>query len=255
MTKKKNSSALTSSEKQFNNLIDGGISSYNHSADAKSIKNTIKHAENCIRTLNKGVNLAKIIGIENKLPYIFEYICLAQSLLANAHIENKDLKKAIDKLKEAKESNRKTLTNQQTFIRGAYIESKFMNIASLQENWRIADQYAQNVYKYAKKIDDPTKKLNYLTKIKDIFIKSKNLDFINNSYKLMIDLGKKPSDDMEFQTEISSIYFDYGNYLEVVLKKKKKAKLYFSKASAIFSKLSLEQSAKMAEERLHNLEK
>ena len=94
----------------------------------------------------------RIISIEDRLPFIYEYISLAQSLMANTYIENKDLKTAIMKFKEAKKSNNKTLQNEQTFVRGAFIESRLMYIAELQENWGLADNFAQNTYQLMKKI-------------------------------------------------------------------------------------------------------
>ncbi|UYP45093.1 hypothetical protein NEF87_001378 [Candidatus Lokiarchaeum ossiferum] len=251
---KSSTSGLTSTERQFNHLIQDGISSYKRAIEAKTVKNTVKLAQSCIDKLEKAVQLTKIIGNEERNPYIYEYITLSSALIGNTYITNKDLLNAIEQFQSALENNKKTLGNEETNIRELYFLSKLMNIAELQENWRIADKYAIRMYPIAKKLEDSEKAMDYFTEIKDVFIKSKNLDMINNSYTQLLKICKKSKGFEKLKLSIAEIYSDYANYLEVVLNKKKKAKSYFRQAKDLFSEISLSEKAQEMSTRIEKLQ-
>lgn len=251
---KSSATGLTSSEKRFNHLIQDGISGYKRAIEAKTVKNTIKLANSCIDKLEKAIELTKIIGNEERNQYIYEYITLSIALIGNTYILNKDLLHAIEQFQLALENNQKTLGNEETHVRELYFLSKLMNIAELQENWRIADKYAIRMYPIAKKLEDSEKAMDYFKEIKNVFIKSKNLDMINNSYAQLLKICKKSKGFEKRKLSIADVYADYANYLEIVLKKKKKAISYFNQAKKLFLEISLSEKAEEMSKRIEKLQ-
>lgn len=130
-----------------------------------------------------------------------------------------------------------------------------MDIGKLQENWNIADKFAQKIFFSAKKLENSMKALKYLIKIKDVFIESKNLDFINKSYSEMLKICKKKETVKENPKIVAEIYDDYAKYVYIVLKKTKNAVKYYSKAENIFKELDLKNEAQIKREKIEKINK
>ncbi|QEE17680.1 hypothetical protein DSAG12_03517 [Promethearchaeum syntrophicum] len=246
---------MTSNEQRFNNYVTDAMAIYNRATEAKSSKNIIRLANKTLKTIEEAINLAPIIKAKEKIPYLNEFVTLSHALIAEAHYNNKDLKSAIESFTIAQKTNKNTLGNQETNIRECYILSKLMAIGVLQENWRIADKFAQKIYISAKKLENTVKSLLYLIKIKDVFIESKNLDFINKSYTEMIKICKKKEFLKENPKKVAEVFSDYAKYLNLVLKKQKTAINYYSKAVDIYEGLNLKKEALIITEKIEKIKK
>ncbi|MBA7574303.1 hypothetical protein ES708_16108 [subsurface metagenome] len=119
----------------------------------------------------------------------------------------------------------------------------------------IADKFAQKIFFSAKKLENSMKALKYLIKIKDVFIESKNLDFINKSYSEMLKICKKKETVKENPKIVAEIYDDYAKYVYIVLKKTKNAVKYYSKAENIFKELDLKNEAQIKREKIEKINK
>ena len=246
---------MTSNELRFNNYVTDAMAIYKRATEAKSSKNIIRFANNTIKTINQAVKLAPIIKAKEKIPYLNEFVTLSHALIAEAHFKNRDLKSAIESFNTAKKYNEKTLNNQETFIRKCYILSRLLDITKLQENWIIADKLARQLFFSSKKLEDSKKALKYFISIKDVFIESKNLDFINKSYSEMLKICKKKDVLKENPKIVAEIYDDYAKYVYIVLKKENSAKKYYKKAESILEGLNLKDEARIIREKIEKIEK
>ncbi len=244
---------MTSNEQRFNNYVTDAMAIYNRATEAKSSKNIIRLANKTLKIIDQAIKLAPIIDAKDKIGYLNEFITLSHALIAEAHYTNKDFISAIESFNIARQTNLNTLKNQETYIRDCYILSRLMGIGKLQENWRIADKFAQKIFFSAKKLEDSVKALKYLIKIKDIFIEAKNLDFINKSYSEMLKICKKKEIAKENPKTVANIYNDYAKYLYIVLKKGKSAVKYYSKAEKIFKGLDLKNEAQIVREKIEEI--
>jgi tetratricopeptide (TPR) repeat protein len=241
---------MTINEQRFNVVAKEGMDKYEKALEAKSPQNKIKHATAAIKEMKTAIQLAEIIGKKDKIAYLEEYIVLSESLIAEMEYENKKLKEAIEGFNRALEHNQKTLMNQETWIRELYITDKLMRIAKMQENWSAADNFAIRIYEAAKRVLDVPKRIDYLNRIKNVFIESKNLDWINKTYEEMLKTLKKVDGDVK-KTK-AAVYCDYGKYLHVVLKKEKKAKELVEEAVAIYNEFAMEPEKTAALELLNS---
>jgi len=248
---------MTSNEQRFNLYVDDATAIYKRATEAKSSKNIIRLANKTLKTIEQAIKLAPIIKAKEKIPYLNEFITLSHALIAEAHYSNKDLKSAVESFNIAQNSNKTTLGNQETYIRDCYILSRLMEIAKLQENWRIADKFAQKIFYSSKKLEisHSLKALKYLKKIKDVFIDAKNLDFINKSYSEMLKICKKKEILKEEPKVAAEIYDDYAKYLYIVLKKTKSAVKYYKKAESILEELNLKSEAHIIREKIEEINK
>jgi len=246
---------MTSNVQRFNNYVTDAIAIYNRATEAKSSKNIIRLANKTLKTINQAIDLAPIIKAKEKIPYLTEFVALSHALIAEAHYNNKDLKSAIESFNIAQKSNKNTLGNQETYIRDCYILSRLMDIGKLQENWKIADKFAQKIFFSAKKLENSMKALKYLIKIRDVFIESKNLDFINKSYSEMLKICKKKEFIKENQINVAEVYDDYAKYLYLVLKKTKNAVKYYKKAELLLKELNLKSKAQIIREKIEKISK
>ena len=246
---------MTSNEQRFNNFVTDAIAIYNRATEAKSSKNIIRLANKTLKTIEEAIYLAPIIKVKEKIPYLNEFITLSQALIAEAHYNNKDLKSAIEFFNIAQKSNKNTLGNQETYIRDCYILSRLLDISKLHENWRIADKFAQKIFFSSKKLEDSVKALKYYIKIKDVFIESKNLDFISKSYSEMLKICKKKDIVKDNPKIVAEVFDDYAKYLYIVLKKGKSAVRYYSKAKNIFEGHGLKNEAQIIIEKIEKINK
>ena len=246
---------MTSNEQRFNNYVTDAMAIYNRATEAKSSKNIIRLANKTLKIIDQAIKLAPIIDAKEKMGYLNEFVTLSHALIAEAHYNNKDLISSIESFNFARQANINTLKNQETFTRDCYILSRLMGIGKLQENWRIADKFAQKIFFSAKKLEDSAKSLKYLIRIKDVFIESKNLDFINKSYSEMLKICKKKEIMKENPKTVAEIYEDYAKYLYIVLKKGKNAVKYYSKAKKIFEGLDLKNEAQIVREKIEIINK
>jgi deoxyhypusine synthase len=246
---------MTSNEQRFNNYVTDAIAIYNRASEAKSSKNIIRLANKTLKTVEQAIKLAPIIKAKEKIGYLNEFVTLSHALIAEAHYNNKDLKSAIESFSFAQRTNKNTLGNQETYIRECYILSKLMDIGKLQENWKIADNFAQKIFFSSKKLEDSMKALKYFIRIKDVFIESKNLDFINKSYSEMLKICKKKEIVKENPKFIVDIFDDYAKYLYIVLKKGKSAVKYYKKAESILEDLNLKPEAQIIREKIEEINK
>ena len=246
---------MTSNEQRFNNYVTDAMAIYNRATEAKSSKNIIRLANKTLKTVEQAIKLAPIIKAKEKIGYLNEFVTLSHALIAEAHYNNKDIKSAIVSFSNAQKSNKNTLGNQETYIRECYILSKLMDIGKLQENWKIADNFAQKILLSSKKLEDSMKALKYYIKIRDVFIESKNLDFINKSYSEMLKICKKKEFVKENPTKVAEVYDNYAKYLYIVLKKEKSAVKYYTKAEDIFKSLNLNNEAQIIREKIEEITK
>ena len=246
---------MTSNEQRFNNYVTDALATYNRATEAKSSKNIIRLANKTLKTIEQAIKLAPIIKAKEKIGYLNEFVTLSHALIAEAHYNNKDLKSAIESFSLAQKTNKNTLGNQETYIRECYILSKLMDIGKLQENWRIAEKFAQNIFFSSKKLEESMKALKYYKIIKDVFIESKNLDFINKSYSEMLKICKKKEFVKENPKKVAEVYDNYAKYLYIVLKKEKSAVKYYTKAEDIFKSLNLDNEAQIIREKIEKINK
>jgi len=246
---------MTSNELHFNNYVKNAVAIYNRATEAKSSKNIIRLANKTLKTAEQAIKLAPIIKAKDKIGYLNEFVTLSHALIAEAHYNNKDLKSAIESFSLAQKTNKNTLGNQETYIRECYILSKLMDIGKLQENWRIADNFAQKIFFSSNKLENSTKALKYYIRIKDVFIENKNLDFINKSYSEMLKICKKKDFAKENPKKVAEVYDDYAKYLYIVLKKEKNAVKYYTKAEDIFKALDLKNEAQIIREKIKKINK
>lgn len=244
---------MTSNEQRFNNFVKDAISKYKHAVEAKSSKNTIKHSNATLKLIKQAIELAAIINVKEKVPYLHEYATLSYALIAEAYYEKKDFISAIEYYNKAQEANKKTLGNQETVIRDSYLLKCLMNLAKFQKNWRIADKFAQKIFISSKKIENPSKALQYLMEIKDIFIESKNLDYINKSYKRMLKICQSKEAKKDLRKTIAEVYADYAKYLNIVLKKDKTAIKYFQKAKEIYLELNMKPEEQIIKNKIQQI--
>ena len=246
---------MTSNEQRFNNYVTDAMAIYNRATEAKSSKNIVRLATKTLKTINQAIDLAPIIKAKEKIGYLNEFVTLSHALIAEAHYNNKDLKSAIESFNIAQKSNKNTLGNQETYVRDCYILSRLMDIGKLQENWKIADKFAQKIFFSAKKLENSMKALKYYIKIRDVFIESKNLDFINKSYSEMLKICKKKETVKENPKIVAEIYDDYAKYLYVVLKKTKNAVKYYKKAVLLLEELNLKSEAQIIRKKIEEINK
>ncbi len=246
---------MTSNEQRFNNFVTDAMAIYNRATEAKSSKNIIRLATKTLKIINQAIDLAPIIKAKEKIPYLTEFVTLSHALIAEAHYNNKDLKSAIESFNIAQKSNKNTLGNQETYIRDCYILSRLLDITKLQENWRIADKFAQKIFFSSKKLEDSMKALKYYIKIRDVFIESKNLDFINKSYSEMLKICKKKETVKENPKIVAETYDNYAKYLYIVLKKSKNAIKYYKKAELILEDLNLKSEAQIIRDKIKEINK
>ncbi len=246
---------MTSNEQHFNNYVKNAVAIYNRATEAKSSKNIIRLANKTLKTVEQAIKLAPIIKAKEKIGYLNEFVTLSHALIAEAHYNNKDIKSAIVSFSNAQKSNKNTLGNQETYIRECYILSKLMDIGKLQENWKIADNFAQKIFFSSKKLEDSMKALKYYIKIRDVFIESKNLDFINKSYSEMLKICKKKEFVKENPIDVAEVNANYAKYLHIVLKKEKSAVKYYRKAENIFKALELNNEAQIIREKIEKINK
>lgn len=244
---------MTSNEQRFNNYVTDALATYNRATEAKSSKNIIRLANKTLKTAEQAIKLAPIIKAKEKIGYLNEFVTLSHALIAEARYNNRDIKSAIISFSNAQKSNKNTLDNQETYIRECYIFSKLMDIGKLQENWKIADNFAQKIFFSSKKLEDSMKVLKYYIKIRDIFIESKNLDFINKTYSEMLKICKKKEFTKENPIKVAEIYDNYAKYLNIVLKKQKSAVKFYIKAENIFKTLDLNNEAQIIREKIEKI--
>ena len=240
----------TSLSKRYNNLLKDGMDRYQHAVEAKSPQNIIKHAQASISTLIQAMDLAKVVNMEQRIPYINEYLVLNNTLIGSALFEEKDLVGAIEQYKKSLELNKKTLNNQETHIRRLFIWQKLMSIARVQENIRLAEDFAENIFFVVKtKLKDIARSLEYLNLIKDIFIQSKNLDMINKTYALLLRRCKKATQP-ELRKAKADTYRNYAKYATLVLQKKRVGTKYFHRAKNLYTELSASDEIALMEQEL-----
>jgi len=243
----------TTNERNFQRLIKEGMDRYQQAIDANSPKNRIRLANKCILKMKNAMKLSDLLELDDELGYVYEYVSLSQALIAEAYVELKDLKSAVHQFNKAKKSNMKTLKNEETYIRGCYIESKLLEIALLQQNWSVVDDLCQNIYKMVKKIDDYTRKIKYYRTIVSAFIKSKNISWLKKGYRKLVKVAKGLSDeDPEQLKEKAVIFYEYGEILKKVLNKKRKSRKYLEKAKEKFEAMNLIAYAKKAEDMMED---
>jgi len=250
---------MTTNERNFQRLVKEGMDRYENAIESPSPKNRIKFANKCILKMKNALKLSDLLGLKDELGYIYEYISLSYSLIAESYMEKKDIKSAVYTFKKAKKANQKTLKNEETYIRACYIESKLLEVALLQKDWDLVDTFAKNIYKLTKKIDTIPRKVKYLRLSVGAFMKSKNIRWLKKTHKklrkagdsLDIDLNQVNDSNKERLFLKGTIYFDYADFLQTVLEKKRKSKSYFEDALEIFKTLNLNTFIKKIKKKLN----
>lgn len=208
--------------------------------DAKSTKNTIKFAQQSLEYFENAENLAKLVNMEDRIPYLTEYVVLNNALIGNAHFQEKSLAEALNFFNQALDSNKATLNNQETLIRESYIYTELLKVALIQKDFIRADKFAWGILKNAQKITDLEKKLKYLQYARDGFFDSKNTTGLEKAWKIMLKVAKRTKDEELFKTK-AEIYETYGKYLMKEQGKSKTVVKYLSKALKIFTQIKLQK--------------
>lgn len=234
---------MTINERKFQNYFNQALESYKHAVEAKSFKNKFKFATESIEAFQKALELAHLIGKKDKIPYIMEYICLCQGLIAMEYLEEHNIPEALKYINLARESNKETLHNQETIVRELFFLEHLMHIAEQTQQWDSADNFAQLIFNTVKKLMDIAKSIQYLQKIKKVFIQAKDLKYTTETYEYLLKLVKKiPPNTIDNQTEIvAEIYDNSTRYWLLVLKKNKKANEYYEIAMKLYKELNLQE--------------
>ena len=205
--------------------------------------------------MERALNLSTYVDIKERIPYAYEFICLSHAIIAFGYEDLKDLLNTVKYLKSALQMNGKTLQNQETLIRGLYFISNLMRISLLQKNYAAADSFAMNILKKGKKLTGENKYIEYLIKILDVFMETKNVRLIQNTYKILLKEIEKPKGDKELKKTKAYVYQEYAKYLYGVVKKKSKSNTYKQKAIEIYKDLNLESAIPELEEEYKEIDR
>ena len=189
---------VTQTENRFNHFVKQGMDKYKHAVDAKTSKNTIKHALESMKYMEQALKLAPLIEKNDRSPYIYEYITLSHTIIGKSYLDEGNLQEAVKCLQEALKTNENTLKNEETTIRDVYIYEKLLDIALTTQSYPSADLFAQKIAEKGKLLPEPGQYVELLFHCKDAFIQAKNLTWIGKVYKTLLKVTKKHNFEKSF---------------------------------------------------------
>ena len=215
---------------------------YQHTVEAKSLKNVLKHGQSCISFLEKALELTDYMGAKEKKPYIFEYLALTSALIGTAYLEAKNLQKAQGHYLTALNHNKKSLGNEDTYMRQTFIHLKLLALRIQQNDPVQGLNHAEIAFKTVKKVKDSSKVFPYLQELKNFYIRVEDGSTTEKVFIYMIQSGKTVKNNPEWHQTRAGIYSDYGDFLLKVDKSEKvvkKAEKLYKKALKIYQKTGL----------------
>ncbi len=252
----------TTNQKRYDHFIQSGMDTYQNAVDTKSAKNTIKFSLKSLKYFESAMNMATLVNMTDRIPYVNEYCVLNHALIGNAHFQEKSLADSVDSFNLALEINQNTLKNQETIIRENYIVAELLKIAMLQQDGILARKFARKILSNAQKLKDLKKQIKYYRIAIQGFIDSQNETELDKAWKMLLKAGKgaKTEELLPLQADI---LVDYGKFL---LKKQeqdqaqtsgiKSSKIikYFEKAKKIYQKIDNEDKVATLEKQLQSID-
>lgn len=242
----------TTNEKRYDHFIQTGLATYQKAVEAKSPKNTLKHALSSQESFQKAKDMADLVNMEEKIPYVNEYLVLNEAIIANAYLEDKKVAEAVDHYNLAIDLNLHTLKNQETLIRENFITSELIKIALLQKNTIQAESFAWKLYKNSCKLTDANKRIKYHRLSRDLFLETKNVDGIEKNFKQLLKIVSKGK-DQDFMKTKAEIFEEYGTYLMRVEAKSAQIVKYLKKAKDLYEKLTFSANVQKIEQLLKKI--
>ncbi|MCF2139805.1 MAG: hypothetical protein K9W44_07115 [Candidatus Lokiarchaeota archaeon] len=259
----------TTNQRRYDHFIQSGLNAYNKAVESKSLKKTVLLAQQSMDYFEKAIQMAELVAMEERIPYVNEYIVLNHALIANILFQEKKYDESLRAYEKAMEINEKTLKNQETLIRDCFISSEMTKLYLLQKKKILVDKTAWRIFKNAKNLEDKQKAVKYLTIAQEFFKNSENLSGEEKTWKALLKILKKNwANDTKIKHEdaktkkidISTIYDKiraekYNAYGDFLLNRSKKPNLsnirkYWKKSAVLYHKLHLEKKAKAVEKKI-----
>ena len=214
----------TLNRRHYDEYFAKGKEIYAKVLEQKNLKTKIKMGNEAIELFNKAMALSKIVNQTEKDEYMWEYICLIHGVIATDYYESHQYDKAIEYITMAQKENRNTLINEETVIRDLFFLEKLMAIAIEREDFTEANKKAREAIDITKRLMGIEKAILYLDKIKAVFIITKDVEWIQKTFDIMLKSVKGTK--REFSKIKASVFVEYGQYAHTVLKNDKEAKKY-----------------------------
>lgn len=229
---------VTTNQKRFETAFNEGMNLYKQSIE-KSGKSKRRLIDESLDAFSKALELANITTTETRrVPYIYEYITLCYGVIALDYLdEQHDLKKGMEYIGKARETNSKTLLNEETNIRELFFFERLQKIGLDAQQMDTVDSISQQMFDYTQRLDNTEKRILYLNKAKTGFIYTKNAKMVDKVYDTLLKITKKLKKQDE-KTK-ADIFREYGNYCNTILKKPKEATKYLSEAKKLYETLKL----------------
>jgi len=215
---------------------------YQQTVEAKPLKNVLKHAQSCISSLEKALDLTDYMGAKEKKPYLYEYLALTSALIGTAYLNAKLPQKAQEHYLIALKHNKKSLGNADTYMRQTFIHLKLMTIGIHQNNPDQGHNHAEIAFNTLKKVKEPSRVFPYLQELKNFYLRIGDDSATEKIFRYMIQSVKTVKDSSEWFQTRADIYSDYGDFLVKGNKSEKvvkKAEKFYKKALIIYQKMGL----------------
>jgi len=193
------------------------------------------------------------MGMKEKKPFIYEYIALTTALLGTAYLNASNYKKAQECFITALDLNKKSMGNQDTYLRQTYIHMKLTTIGVHQNTPVEGPHHAESAFNTVKKVKDPAKVLPYLRELKELYIRVQDDLATEKIFKTMIQFGKIVKNKQDSYHALADIYSEYGDFLlkrEKSEKELKRAEKLYKKALKIYQKSGLDAKIQKIQEKL-----
>ncbi|MHA1620439.1 MAG: hypothetical protein ACTSVZ_14270, partial [Promethearchaeota archaeon] len=202
----------TTNQRRYDHHIKSASEAYQKAVDTKSAKNTIKYSQQSLKKFEEAKDMASLVDMVDRIPYVNEYCVLSWALIGNAYFQEKSIEEAVDSFNKALELNQKTLNNQETLIRENYILTELLKIAKLQEDAILVGRFALKILANAQKLKDLKKQIKYYRIALDGVISAQNDPGRDKTWKLLIKAGKRAKTE-ELLPLQAEIWEDYGKFL------------------------------------------
>lgn len=215
---------------------------YQQTIEAKSLKNVLKHAQSCTSFLEKALELTDYMGTKEKKPHIHEYLALTSALIGTAYLNAKLPQKAQGHYLTALKHNKKSLGNEDTYMRQTFIHLKLMAIGIHQNDPVQGLNHAEIAFNTLKKVKEPSKVNPYLQELKTFYMRIGDGHATEKIFRYIIQCWKTVKDNPKWRQTRADIYSEYGDYLltvEEAEKMVKKAEKFYKKALKIYQKIGL----------------
>lgn len=249
----------TTNQRRYDHFVKSGLAAYQKAVEAKSTKKTIALVNQSLDYFTKAIEMTDLVAMEDRIPYLNEYLVLNYAILANAYFLEKKVNLAIETYQNALDINEKTLKNQETLIRDCFISLEMTKLYLLKKQTIMAEKNLWRILKNTQKLEDLQKAIKYLLQIRDIFLQLQNHEGFNQAWKKLLQIAKKGKTD-DLIPICADIYEQYGDFLNQIARKnpedsnkqKKKAIKNWKKAEKLYIKAKMEKKAEKLRKKIVN---